>query len=209
MRFLTVRMLRSKCVDVKGGQMTPIDLLVETQFHRAAPGGMGGTKCAGNYSPVLVTQLAAKKEGFADVVYLDAKTNTYLEEVSSCNIFVIKGRTVRTPPLKGTILPGVTRMSIIQLLRDDGFEVLEEDISVTDACDADEVFTTGTAVVVSSVGSITYNGTSPSLLLQPWSYYPHAVAGIGAACHYSLDSWQHVTHTKGESFCCRHKTCLL
>ena len=52
----------------KTGQLTPIDLIVETRFHRAAPGGMGGTKCAGNYSPVLVTQLAAKKEGYSDVV---------------------------------------------------------------------------------------------------------------------------------------------
>lgn len=84
----------------KGGQLTPIDLIVETRFHRAAPGGMGGTKCAGNYSPVLVTQLAAKKEGYADVVYLDAKTDTELEEVSSCNIFVVKGKTIKTPPLR-------------------------------------------------------------------------------------------------------------
>lgn len=86
--------------------MQPIDLLVETQFHRAAPGGMGSTKCAGNYSPVLLTQLEAKKHGFADVVYLDAQTNTCLEEVSSCNIFSVKGDVISTPPLKGTILPG-------------------------------------------------------------------------------------------------------
>lgn len=88
--------------------MQPIDLLVETQFHRAAPGGMGSTKCAGNYSPVLLIQLKAKKQGFADVVYLDAQTNTCLEEVSSCNIFTVKGDVVKTPPLKGTILPGAT-----------------------------------------------------------------------------------------------------
>lgn len=88
--------------------MQPIDLLVETQFHRAAPGGMGSTKCAGNYSPVLLIQLEAKKQGFADVVYLDAQTNTCLEEVSSCNIFTVKGDVVKTPPLKGTILPGAT-----------------------------------------------------------------------------------------------------
>jgi branched-chain amino acid aminotransferase len=61
-------------------QLTPIDLIVEEKFHRAAPGGMGGTKAAGNYSPVLVTQLDAKKNGFSDVVYLDAKTDTYLGE---------------------------------------------------------------------------------------------------------------------------------
>ena len=58
---------------------------------------------------MLVTQLEAKKKGYSDVVYLDAKSDTYLEEVSSCNIFVVKGKTIRTPPLMGTILPGVTR----------------------------------------------------------------------------------------------------
>ena len=57
----------------QGGQLTPIDLSVETEYHRAAPGGVGGTKCVGNYSPVLKTQLAAKTQGFSDVLYLDAR----------------------------------------------------------------------------------------------------------------------------------------
>lgn len=142
----------------KGGQLTPIDLIVENQFHRAAPGGMGGTKAAGNYSPVLKTQIQAKGEGYADVVYLDAKTDTFLEEVSSCNIFVAKGKTIKTPPLQGTILPGVTRKSVIELARSKGYTVLEEDVSADEAMEADEVFTTGTAVVLSSVGSLTYKG---------------------------------------------------
>lgn len=142
----------------KGGQLTPINLIVEERFHRAAPGGMGGTKAAGNYSPVLVTQLDAKKAGYADVVYLDAKTDTYLEEVSSCNIFVVSGKTIRTPPLSGTILPGVTRRSIIELARSRGYTVEEVNVSITEAMEADEVFTTGTAVVVCSVGSLTYRG---------------------------------------------------
>lgn len=63
---------------LQGGQLTPIDLIVEERFHRAAPGGMGGTKAAGNYSPVLVTQLEAKKNGYSDVVYLDAKSDTWV-----------------------------------------------------------------------------------------------------------------------------------
>jgi len=142
----------------KGGQLTPIDLIVEEQFHRAAPGGMGGTKAAGNYSPVLVTQLDAKKHGYSDVVYLDATSDTYLEEVSSCNIFIVKGKTIKTPPLSGTILPGVTRRSIIELARLRGYTVEETPVSVTEAMEADEVFTTGTAVVVCSVGSLTYRG---------------------------------------------------
>jgi len=142
----------------KGGQLTPIDLIVEERFHRAAPGGMGGTKAAGNYSPVLVTQLEAKKAGYSDVVYLDAKTDQYLEEVSSCNVFSVKGKVIKTPPLQGTILPGVTRRSIIELARLRGYTVLEEPISIQEAMESDEVFTTGTAVVVSSVGSLTYKG---------------------------------------------------
>lgn len=142
----------------KSGQLTPIDLIVEERFHRAAPGGMGGTKAAGNYSPVLVTQLEAKKGGYSDVVYLDAKTDTYLEEVSSCNIFSVKGKTIRTPPLQGTILPGVTRRSIIELARKRGYTVEEVPVSVTEAMEADELFTTGTAVVVCSVGSLTHRG---------------------------------------------------
>ncbi|KAJ9525192.1 hypothetical protein QJQ45_020710, partial [Haematococcus lacustris] len=130
----------------KGGQLTPIDLIVEERFHRAAPGGMGGTKAAGNYSPVLVTQLAAKKAGYSDVVYLDAKTDTYLEEVSSCNIFCVKGNTIKTPPLQGTILPGVTRRSILELAAHRGYQVEEVPVSVHEAMEADELFTTGTAV---------------------------------------------------------------
>ncbi|CAG9462729.1 unnamed protein product [Pedinophyceae sp. YPF-701] len=142
----------------KGGQLAPIDLVVESRFHRSAPKGMGGTKAAGNYSPVLVTQLAAKKQGYADVIYLDARHEKYLEEVSSCNIFVVKGNTIKTPPTSGSILPGVTRASICELAKSLGFEVLEEAVSIDEALDADEIFTTGTAVVVSSVGSITHEG---------------------------------------------------
>jgi branched-chain amino acid aminotransferase len=73
------------------------------------------------------------------VVYLDAKTDTYLEEVSSCNIFVVKGKRIATPPLTGTILPGVTRRSIIELARSRGYEVEEVPVSVEEAMAADEV----------------------------------------------------------------------
>lgn len=91
---------------MQGGQLTPINLVVETEYHRAAPGGTGGTKCIGNYSPVLKTQLEAKAAGYSDVVYLDARENKYIEEVSSCNIFVVKGRRISTPGLRhGLVLP--------------------------------------------------------------------------------------------------------
>ncbi|KAG0618048.1 hypothetical protein M758_4G035000 [Ceratodon purpureus] len=107
----------------KGG-LSPIDLKVETFFHRAAPGGTGAAKTISNYAPVLKTQLAAKGKGYSDVIYLDAVENKYVEEVSSCNIFIVKDKVISTPELAGTILPGITRKSIIQLARSRGYEVL-------------------------------------------------------------------------------------
>mmetsp|Transcript_31661 Transcript_31661/g.53197 ORF Transcript_31661/g.53197 Transcript_31661/m.53197 type:complete len:423 (-) Transcript_31661:401-1669(-) len=141
----------------KGG-ITPIDLLVSTKFHRAAPGGAGGTKCVGNYAQVLTTQLSAKAEGYADVLYLDSVEDKYVEEVSSCNVFVVNGNVIRTPPAGETILPGITRKSVIEMARSEGYEVREEKVEVSELMTADEVFCTGTAVVVVPVGSITYKG---------------------------------------------------
>jgi branched-chain amino acid aminotransferase len=139
----------------KGG-LAPIDLKVESFYHRAAPGGTGGVKTIGNYAPVLKTQLTAKGKGYSDVLYLDAVENKYVEEVSSCNIFMVKDNVISTPELKGTILPGVTRKSIIELAHSRGYEVLERPVDVEELLVADEVFCTGTAVVVNPVGSITY-----------------------------------------------------
>ncbi|XP_057846150.2 branched-chain-amino-acid aminotransferase 5, chloroplastic [Cryptomeria japonica] len=136
--------------------LAPIHLKVETKHHRATPGGTGGIKTIGNYAPVLSIQSSAKANGFSDVVYLDAINKKYLEEVSSCNIFVVKDNVISTPALHGTILPGITRKSIIEVARSRGYEVQERLISVDELLDANEVFCTGTAVVVSPVGSITY-----------------------------------------------------
>ncbi|XP_019182807.1 PREDICTED: branched-chain-amino-acid aminotransferase 5, chloroplastic-like isoform X2 [Ipomoea nil] len=112
----------------------------------------------GNYFKVLKAQSAAKAKGYSDVLYLDSVHNKYLEEVSSCNIFVVKGNTIATPALKGTILPGITRKSIIDVASSLGFQVEERSVTVEELFEADEVFCTGTAVVVSPVGSITYLG---------------------------------------------------
>ncbi|XP_071701468.1 branched-chain-amino-acid aminotransferase 5, chloroplastic-like [Rutidosis leptorrhynchoides] len=138
--------------------LSPINLLVETEMHRATPGGTGGVKTIGNYAAVLKAQGAAKAKGYSDVLYLDSVHKKYLEEVSSCNIFVVKGKTISTPDIKGTILPGITRKSIIDVACDQGFQVFEKPVTVDELLDADEVFCTGTAVVVSPVGSITYQG---------------------------------------------------
>ncbi|KAL8167676.1 hypothetical protein V2J09_009175 [Rumex salicifolius] len=138
--------------------MAPINLVIETNVHRASPGGTGGVKSIGNYAAVLKAQTAAKAKGYSDVLYLDCVEKKYLEEVSSCNVFVVKGNVIATPAVKGTILPGITRKSIIDVARCQGFEVEERFVTVDELLDADEVFCTGTAVVVSPVGSITYLG---------------------------------------------------
>ncbi|KAM7516411.1 hypothetical protein LguiA_005994 [Lonicera macranthoides] len=136
--------------------LAPINLVIETDMHRAAPGGTGGVKTIGNYAAVLKAQSAAKAKGFSDVLYLDSVNKRYLEEVSSCNVFVVKGNVISTPAIKGTILPGITRKSMIDVARSQGFQVKEQMITVEELLDADEVFCTGTAVVVSPVGSVTY-----------------------------------------------------
>ncbi|KAJ0987575.1 hypothetical protein J5N97_005931 [Dioscorea zingiberensis] len=138
--------------------LAPINLIVETNFHRATPGGTGGVKTIGNYASVLKAQAIAKEKGYSDVLYLDCVNKKYVEEVSSCNIFIVKDNIISTPEIYGTILPGITRKSIIQVARNQGYQVEERLVSVEELLDADEVFCTGTAVVVSPVGSITYQG---------------------------------------------------
>ncbi|KAE8798836.1 Branched-chain-amino-acid aminotransferase 5, chloroplastic [Hordeum vulgare] len=138
--------------------LAPINLIIEDNFHRAAPGGTGGVKTIGNYASVLKAQTIAKEKGYSDVLYLDAVHNKYLEEVSSCNIFVVKGNSISTPSIEGTILSGITRKSVIEVAERKGYKVEERRVSVDELLDADEVFCTGTAVVVSPVGSVTYQG---------------------------------------------------
>ncbi|KAL1195051.1 Branched-chain-amino-acid aminotransferase 3 [Cardamine amara subsp. amara] len=138
--------------------VAPINLIVESEFHRATPGGTGGVKTIGNYAAVLKAQSIAKAKGYSDVLYLDCVYNRFLEEVSSCNIFIVKDNVISTPEIKGTILPGITRKSIIDVARTQGFQVEERNVTVDELLEADEVFCTGTAVVVSPVGSITYKG---------------------------------------------------
>ncbi|GAY48045.1 hypothetical protein CUMW_108920 [Citrus unshiu] len=138
--------------------LAPLNLYVEDEFHRATPGGAGGVKAISNYAPVLKAISRAKNRGFSDVLYLDSVNKKYLEEVSSCNIFILKGNIISTPATSGTILAGITRKSIIEIASDYGFQVEERAIPVDELLEADEVFCTGTAVVVAPVGSITYRG---------------------------------------------------
>ncbi|KAG5391024.1 hypothetical protein IGI04_032565 [Brassica rapa subsp. trilocularis] len=133
-----------------------LNLYVEEEYVRAAPGGAGGVKSITNYAPVLKALSRAKSRGFSDVLYLDSVKKKYLEEASSCNVFVVKGRTISTPATNGTILEGITRKSVMEIASDQGYEVVEKSVHVDEVMEADEVFCTGTAVGVAPVGTITY-----------------------------------------------------
>ena len=138
----------------KGG-VTAIDLVISEEHHRAAPGGSGGVKAIGNYAPGMMPSKKAKAEGYAEVIYLDAETHTCIEEVGAANFFCVKDGVLYTPELTGTILPGITRDSLIKLARHNGIEVHETKVTAEFAMQADEAFCCGTAAVISPIGSIT------------------------------------------------------
>ena len=144
----------------KGGAR-PISLWVSEDYTRAAPGGTGAAKCGGNYATSLVAQAEAIRQGCDQVVFLDAVERRWVEELGGMNIFfVFSDDSLVTPPLTGTILPGITRNSIIQLARDAGLAVREEPYSFADwQADAasgrlTEAFACGTAAVVTPIGTV-------------------------------------------------------
>lgn len=137
----------------KGG-MNPISLKVSDEYHRAAPGGSGGVKAIGNYAPGMMPSKKAKREGFAEIIYLDAVHHNHIEEVGAANFFCIKDGVVHTPELTGTILPGITRASIIKLARHRGYEVFERRVPIEFVLESDECFCAGTAAVISPIGRI-------------------------------------------------------
>ena len=142
----------------KGG-LTPIRLLVTQDFHRAAPKGTGGVKAIGNYAPGMLPSGHAKLKGYAEVVYLAAAEDRYIEEVGAANFFALFGDTLVTPALNGSILPGVTRDSVLQLAAERfGLQVEERDVSINEALGADELFCSGTAAVISPIGCISHEG---------------------------------------------------
>ena len=96
----------------------------------------------------------AKSEGYSEIIYLDAVEHRYVEEVGAANFFCVKGETIYTPELTGTILPGITRLSIIELAKSMGLEVIEEKVPIDFALGCDEAFCAGTAAVISPIGSI-------------------------------------------------------
>jgi len=147
----------------KGG-VKPLNLKINKEYHRAAPKGIGNAKAIGNYSASLYPLTEAKSEGFDEVLYLDAKDDTFLEEVGSANLFLIKDKKLITPKLRGSILNGVTRDSVLKIAKDKlGLDTIEADITLEELYNSDEVFCTGTAVSVTPVGSISDNSGVHSL----------------------------------------------
>lgn len=144
----------------------PVSIYVEDQLVRAAVGGVGDIKTGGNYAASLLGGIKAEKKGFSQVLWLDAKEHKYIEEVGAMNVFFVFGEKVVTPMLTGSILPGITRDSVIKLAREIGYEVEERRISMEEVLEGiknkklTEMFGSGTAAVISPVGLLQYKDTN-------------------------------------------------
>eukprot|EP01089_Gocevia_fonbrunei_P022615 TRINITY_DN91_c0_g1_i2.p1 TRINITY_DN91_c0_g1~~TRINITY_DN91_c0_g1_i2.p1 ORF type:complete len:392 (+),score=80.21 TRINITY_DN91_c0_g1_i2:868-2043(+) len=144
----------------KSAKVAPIDLVVSADTHRSAPKGSGATKAIGNYAPCFRAQTNAKKEGFSEVLFVDSVQEKYIEEVGAANVFcVTPDKVLHTPSLRGTILPGITRQSIIQLAKEKGYKVNEDRISLDTFCSSVEAFASGTGASITPIGSVTVKGT--------------------------------------------------
>ncbi|MBF0352965.1 MAG: branched-chain amino acid aminotransferase [SAR324 cluster bacterium] len=140
----------------------PVKIVVSETYTRAAPGGTGEAKTAGNYAASILAEKEAKARGYTQVLWLDAVERKYVEEVGSMNIFFVIGNDLVTPKLTGTILPGITRQSVLEMGRHWGLNVVEKRISIEEVVQAyhsgqlKEIFGSGTAAVISPVGLLHY-----------------------------------------------------
>ena len=144
--------------------MAPVKIHIEDRYVRAVIGGIGEAKTGGNYAASLKATFDAADKGFDQVLWLDGKENKYVEEVGAMNMMFVIGGKLLTAPTQGSILPGITRMSILELAKDKGLEVEVRPISVDELFKAyeegtfTEAFGTGTAAVISPVGLLEYHG---------------------------------------------------
>ncbi|EFL06048.1 branched-chain amino acid aminotransferase [Streptomyces sp. AA4] len=150
------------------GGVKPVSVWLSTEYVRAAPGGTGAAKCAGNYAASFVAQAQAVEKGCDQVVWLDAVERRWVEEMGGMNLFFVFGSgddvRVVTPELTGSLLPGVTRKSLLQLAKDAGHKVEERRISTDEwekaaaSGELTEVFACGTAAVITPVGHVKHGG---------------------------------------------------
>ena len=144
--------------------LNPVKILIETEYVRAVKGGTGFAKTPGNYASSLKAQDIAHEKGYVQVLWLDGVKRKYVEEVGSMNVFFKIAGEVVTPALEGSILPGITRDSVIHLLKHWGVKVTERKVSVQELYEThaegklEEAFGTGTAAVISPIGELTWNG---------------------------------------------------
>lgn len=142
--------------------LNPVRIYVETSFVRAVVGGMGAAKTGGNYAASMKAQDVAGAEGYSQVLWLDGVERKYIEEVGAMNVFFVLGDEVVTPALQGSILPGITRKSAIEVLKSWGLKVTERKLSIQELAEAyqngllKEAFGTGTAAVISPIGELKY-----------------------------------------------------
>jgi branched-chain amino acid aminotransferase len=138
----------------------PVSLYVEDTYIRAAVGGVGNAKTGGNYAASLYAAALAAQKGYSQVLWLDAKEKRYVEEVGAMNIFFVYGETLVTPNLGGSILPGITRKSVIELARSLNMNIEERPVTIDEVIagldngSLTEAFGSGTAAVISPVGSL-------------------------------------------------------
>ena len=142
----------------------PVKLLVTKDYIRAATGGTGAAKAAGNYASALLPDKLAKQQGYHNVLWLDGRNQEYIEECGTMNIFFVVDDIIITPRLSGTILPGITRNSVIRILEDKGYNVQARPISIYELQQAyrenrlKEAFGTGTAATISHISTIGFAG---------------------------------------------------
>lgn len=145
--------------------LNPVKIYVEDNYVRAVKGGMGFAKTAGNYAASLKAQDDAEKQDYTQVLWLDGVERKYIEEVGTMNVFFEIGDEVITPALQGSILSGVTRMSVIEILKSWGVKVTERRLGIQEVADAakagqlKEAFGTGTAAVISPIGHLKWGDT--------------------------------------------------
>jgi branched-chain amino acid aminotransferase len=142
----------------KGG-FAGIRLQIRCDYQRAPLHGTGSVKAIGNYATSLLPRIVVKERGFQEVIYLDSRCATYVEEVGAANFFLIRDGVLSTPRLGGSILPGITRMSVMELARRTfSLTVQERDVRYDELFSADELFCTGTAAVITPITLVSYEG---------------------------------------------------
>ena len=160
------------CSPVDSYYSKPLRVKVEEEFSRAAPGGVGFTKCAGNYAASMYPTALAQKEGFDQVLWTDPLTHTLAEETGTTNFFAVFGNTVVTPELNNTLLAGTTRESVILALRHLGYTVEERPLPIQELKDAlaagtlTELFITGTAATLVNLDGFGHHGNYYSVITQ-------------------------------------------